>query len=78
MRIDCQHVWDALSAYLDGEVNPELREEIEQHLQFCEVCSAVLDSTRNILYLTADDRVFTLPGGFSQRLHARLDAELGK
>lgn len=76
MMLDCRHVWDALSAYLDGEVNAELRAEIEQHLQFCEVCSAVLDSTRNILVLTADDRVFSLPGGFSERLHARLDEEL--
>ena len=78
MKIDCRHVWDALSAYLDGEANALLREEIELHLQFCQVCSAVLDSTRNILVLTADDRVFTLPGGFSERLHARLDAELNR
>jgi len=26
--------------------------------------------------LTADDRVFELPGGFSERLHARIDLEL--
>jgi hypothetical protein len=32
----------------------------------------VLDSTRNILILTADDRVFELPLGYSERLHARL------
>jgi predicted anti-sigma-YlaC factor YlaD len=76
MKVDCQHVWDALSAYLDDEVNAQLREEIELHLQFCEICSAVLDSTRNILVLTADDRVFTLPGGFSERLHARIEKEL--
>jgi predicted anti-sigma-YlaC factor YlaD len=76
MKLDCKHVWNALSEYLDGGVDPALREKIERHLQFCEVCSAVLDSTRNILYLTADDRVFALPGGFSERLHARIDEEL--
>lgn len=76
MKLDCKHVWNALSEYIDGGVDPALREEIEQHLQFCEVCSAVLDSIRNILYLTADDRVFALPGGFSERLHARIDEEL--
>ena len=53
MRIGCQEAWNALSAYLDGEIDPGLRAEIEHHVQFCEVCSAVLDSTRNILYLTA-------------------------
>jgi hypothetical protein len=38
--------------------------------------AAILDSTRNILILTADDRVFELPVGFSERLHARIDIEL--
>jgi hypothetical protein len=33
----------------------------------------VLDSTRNILILTADERVFELPVGFSERLHERLE-----
>jgi hypothetical protein len=35
-----------------------------------------LDSTRNILILTADERVFELPLGFSERLHARLEEEM--
>jgi hypothetical protein len=45
-------------------------------LETCEICSAVLDSTRNVVVLVADDRVFELPAGFSERLHARLDKEL--
>jgi hypothetical protein len=49
---------------------------VQNHLEHCEICSAVLDSTRNILILMADDRVFELPLGFSERLHSRLDAEL--
>lgn len=73
MRIDCKHVWQYISAYIDGEVEPELRENIERHLETCEICSAVLDSTRNIIVIVADDRVFKLPAGFSDRLHARLD-----
>jgi len=76
MRIDCKHVWQYISAYIDSEVDAELRADIERHLDTCEICSAVLDSTRNIVILMADDRVFELPAGFSQRLHARLDKEL--
>ena len=51
---------------------------VQKHLDHCEICSAILDSTRNILILTADERVFELPVGFSERLHARLDAELAE
>ena len=76
MRIDCKHVWQYISAYIDSEVDAELRADIEKHLETCEICSAVLDSTRNIVILMADDRVFELPAGLSDRLHARLDEEL--
>lgn len=77
MRINCQHVWEYISAYIDGEVDAELRAEIDRHLETCEICSAVLDSTRNVVVLVADERVFELPAGFSERLHARLDDEMG-
>ncbi|HTW62228.1 MAG TPA: zf-HC2 domain-containing protein [Terracidiphilus sp.] len=76
MRIDCKHVWQHISAYIDGEVDAALRAEIDKHLETCEICAAVLDSTRNVVVLVADDRVFELPAGFADRLHARLDAEL--
>ena len=77
MRIDCKHVWEHISAYIDGEVEGSLRAEIDRHLETCEICSAVLDSTRNVVVLMADDRVFELPAGFRERLHARIDRELG-
>jgi Putative zinc-finger len=76
MAIDCKHVWDHISAYLDNDLAPELLAQVQEHLDHCEICSAILDSTRNILILTADERVFELPLGFSERLHARLDAEI--
>jgi hypothetical protein len=53
-----------------------MRDLVQKHLDHCEICSAILDSTRNILILTADDLVFELPVGFSERLHARLDEEM--
>jgi predicted anti-sigma-YlaC factor YlaD len=76
MVIDCKHVWDHISGYLDGELSPEVLEQVQKHLEHCEICSAILDSTRNILILTADERVFELPLGYSERLHARLEAEM--
>ncbi len=76
MVIECKHVWDYISEYLDGSLSNETRELVQKHLDHCEICSAILDSTRNVIILTADDRVFELPGGFSERLHKRLDLEL--
>ena len=78
MVIDCKHVWTHISEYLDGALSPEVRVMVQNHLEHCEICSAILDSTRNILILTADGRVFELPLGYSERLHARLDAEMSR
>jgi predicted anti-sigma-YlaC factor YlaD len=78
MRIDCRHVWQHLSGYIDGDVDAVLRAEIDHHLEHCEICSAVLDSTRNVVILVADERVFEIPAGYSERLHRRLDAVLVK
>lgn len=72
MVLNCRHVWEYISGYLDNTLDEQTRTDVERHLEHCEICSAILDSTRNILILTADDRVFELPLGYSERLHARL------
>lgn len=76
MKLNCKHVWGYVSEFIDGSVDAQLRADIERHLEHCEICSAILDSTRNILILTADDRTFELPVGFSERLHERLKKEM--
>jgi predicted anti-sigma-YlaC factor YlaD len=76
MKLECKHVWEHISEYIDGSVDAKLRVDIERHLEHCEICSAILDSTKNILILTADDRTFELPVGYSERLHERLAKEL--
>jgi anti-sigma factor RsiW len=76
MVLECKHVWDYISEFLDDSLPPETKELVEKHLENCEICSAILDSTRNILILTADDRVFELPAGYSQRLHGLLAREI--
>lgn len=77
MKLECKHVWQHISGYLDRDLDAELLAAIEKHLETCEVCSAVLDSTRNVLVLTADERTYELPLGYSERLHQRLTAVLG-
>ncbi len=78
MVLDCKHVWREISNYIDGDIDPSVRANMEKHLAHCRHCAAILDSTRNIVYLIADARTFTLPIGFSERLRARLESELEK
>jgi len=78
MVLDCKHVWREISNYIDGDLDPTVRANMEEHLAQCRHCAAILDSTRNIVYLIADERVFALPVGFSERLRARLENELNR
>lgn len=73
MKISCEHVWREVSNYLDGEIEPGLRANMEDHLRGCKHCTAVVDGTRNVLRLVADERVLEVPLGFERRLQRRLE-----
>ena len=71
--VSCKTIIANLSDYLDGNTAPEVRQKIERHLRGCHRCSAVYDSTRKMLLITGDERIFEVPAGFSDRLHSFLD-----
>jgi hypothetical protein len=76
MVVKCEQVWLEVSNYLDGEVDPNLRVAIEEHVRGCKQCAAVVDGTRNVIELYGDERMLEVPFGFSQRLHRRLDENM--
>ena len=76
MEVSCHEIWREISNYLDNDVDPRLRERMEQHFAHCRHCAALLDSTHNILVLIGDNRAFALPADFSQRLYAKFAAYL--
>ena len=42
IEIDCEEVWRNISNYLDKEVDPQLRFNLEAHFKDCAHCSAIL------------------------------------
>jgi len=76
MVVSCEEVWREVSNYLDGEVEPGLRAAIQEHIQGCKHCTAVVDGVRNVIQLYGDERMLEVPFGFSQRLHRRLDENM--
>jgi anti-sigma factor RsiW len=76
--VSCKTIVAHLSDYVDGDATVEMRQKIERHLRGCRRCSAVYDSTRKVLVITGDERVFELPTGFSERLHGFLNEALSK
>jgi hypothetical protein len=48
MVIDCKHVWEHISGYLDDTLSPTEMAEVQKHLEHCEICSG--DSRLNTQY----------------------------
>ena len=72
MEISCLEVIRELSNYIDEDVKPQLRADIESHLPNCAHCTAIYDGLRNTITLVGDGRTFELPSGFSQRLRDKM------
>ena len=72
IEISCVEVWREISAYLDNDVDVELRARLEYHFHRCKHCTAVLEGTRNTIRLIGDEKTFDVPGGFGERLFANL------
>jgi len=77
IEISCVEVWQEVSNYIDGTVDPALRQRLEEHFKGCEHCTAVVDGTRNVVRLVGDGQVFDLPAGFGERLKVTLARKLG-
>ena len=76
ISLSCEEVWRQISDYIDDDVAPGTRRLLEAHFAQCRHCAALVDSVHNVVVLIADERVFTLPAGFSERLRRRLDSEI--
>ena len=72
IEISCVEVWREISNYVDGDIDPVLRERIAEHLKSCAHCTAVVDGTRNVIRLAGDTTSFELPRGFSAKLKQTL------
>ena len=70
--LDCMHVFQHVSSYIDNEIPAELRARMEAHFKQCKHCVAVLDGTRNIIQLVGDRKTFDVPSGFSERLYRKI------
>lgn len=66
-----EHVTDRLSAYIDGEMTPERRAQVEAHAAQCSACRDALAEVRSVSRLVAGLSEKALPAGFLTRLRAR-------
>jgi anti-sigma factor (TIGR02949 family) len=68
----CEDVRAALSDYVDGDVSPDIRRELEQHLAECRTCQVLYDTTRKTLRIVTDAGSVEIPEDISERLIKRI------
>jgi hypothetical protein len=76
MGITCETIWRESSNYVDGTLNSDLQQSIDEHIKTCQACASVLAGLQNIVTLYGDERMAELPFGFSRRLHRRLETNM--
>jgi anti-sigma factor (TIGR02949 family) len=75
-RKDCRKLLGSLSEYVDGELDDELCNVLEQHLEHCQDCRIVVDTLKKTVYLyhkTAPAE--NLPSDIRNRLFKSLNIE---
>ncbi len=73
---NCRQLLGSLSQYVDGELDDELCNALEQHLENCDDCRIVVDTLRKTVYLyhttAAGDEI---PSDIRKRLYKTLNIE---
>jgi anti-sigma factor RsiW len=70
--LNCKGVIRELSNYIDGDLDPALKQELERHLEHCEDCTMVVDQTRKTIRIFSGAEPVALPEDIRSRLHRAL------
>jgi len=72
----CHNLISTLSDYIDGELEPALCAELEQHLADCDNCRIVVNTLRKTIELYKEtSEPEAIPNDIRQRLFYRLNLE---
>jgi len=71
---NCQKLLNELSNFLDNELAPDLREELEKHIAKCPQCYVVFDSTKKPFKFSGGCDPYELP----ETLHRKLQEAVRK
>ena len=74
--MNCKGVIRELSNYIDGDLDPVVKQELERHLEHCEDCTMIVDQTKKSIEILCDSRPVELPSDVRSRLYTALRKKL--
>ena len=74
--ITCEEFLAEIADYLENEVSPEVRKELELHLSQCRACHVLCDSSLKTIKIVTESSSFELPQSVSDPIIERVMARL--
>ena len=65
----CSEFLKELTDYLDENLDPNMRVELEEHLAWCHNCFVVCNTTKMTIEIYRESQLFELPEDLRGRLH---------
>ena len=72
----CKDLIREISDYLDGALEPGVLAELERHLEHCDDCRLVVDTTRKTIQVFCNSEPAPLDTDTRERLHKALELRL--
>jgi anti-sigma factor RsiW len=72
---ECKEILDKLSDYIDGELDPKICRDLEEHMKDCNPCLLFIDSLKKTITLYKYAAAEPLPKEVHLRLHEYLKKE---
>lgn len=76
--ITCEEFFAEFADYMENQVSPEVRQELELHLSQCRACHVLYDSSSKTVKIVTESNSFELPHNVSESMIERVMAELRK
>jgi predicted anti-sigma-YlaC factor YlaD len=75
-EVSCKTLLAELCDFLDGGLDANTVHEIEVHMNHCQDCRLLVDTTRKTIEIFCNTEPLPLPEGIRNRLHEALEQRL--
>lgn len=72
--MNCTDFLSQLTDYFDGQISPELLEEVRAHLAGCSHCEVVLNTTRRTIEVYRNNEIYDMSEDLRDKLHSAIMA----
>jgi len=70
--MNCTDFLSQLTDYFDGQISPDLLEEVRAHLAGCTHCEVVLNTTRQTIEVYRGNEIYEISDDLRDRLHSAI------